>query len=78
MSQEQRVLKYLKEHKTGITQLEAYLHLGIMRLSARIFELKDKGYNIEREMVEVTDRWGEKTRVARYYLREKNNEIKTR
>lgn len=69
MSQEQRVLKYLKEHKTGITQLEAYLHLGIMRLAPRICELKNKGYNIEREMVEVKDRWGDKCRVARYYLK---------
>ena len=69
MSQEQRVLKYLKEHKTGITQLEAYLHLGIMRLASRICELKNKGYNIEREIVEVTDRWGDKCRVARYYLK---------
>ena len=69
MSQEQRVLKYLETHKTGITQLEAYLHLGIMRLAARICELKNKGYNIEREMVEVTDRWGDKCRVARYYLK---------
>lgn len=42
-----RVLKYLKTHKQGITSATAFWRLGmITRLSARIFELRKKGYNI--------------------------------
>ncbi len=46
-SQQQRVLKYLKTHKNGLTSATAFWRLGmITRLSARIFELRKKGYNI--------------------------------
>lgn len=79
MTQEQRVIKWLETHKTGLTQLQAYEYLGIMRLAARVCEIRQKGYDIVSEMVEVTDRWGEKTRVAKYYLKEEvSNEPKTR
>ena len=69
MTQEERVLRFWKTRK-GITQLQANQYLGVSRLAAVIFDLRQKGYNIESEMVEVTNRWGEKTRVARYYLKD--------
>ena len=40
MSQNQRLLAYLKSHKRGITQGEAHIHLGIQRLSERIAEIE--------------------------------------
>ncbi len=52
-SQEKRVLAYLKDGYT-ITQLEALQMFGCMRLSDRIFTLRNKGYNITTKMV-VTD-----------------------
>lgn len=59
----------LKRIKRGpITPLEALTELGIMRLQARIFDLKQRGHHIEREMVEVRARNGNKTRVAQYTL----------
>jgi hypothetical protein len=39
-----------------------------MRLAARILDLKDSGYEIRREMVEVNNRFGATVKVARYFL----------
>lgn len=68
VSQEQRILSYLKTHK-GITQLDAYKYLGIVRLPSRIFDLKRKGYAIEDEFIDVENRFKEKCRVKKYYLK---------
>lgn len=59
-------LAYLKRHGS-ITPLEALRELGVMRLGARIYDLREAGHSIEREMVEVPTRDGT-TRVARYRL----------
>jgi hypothetical protein len=39
-TQNQRLLAYLKKHRKGITQLEAFTALGICRLSERVRELE--------------------------------------
>lgn len=44
--QNERVLQYLKTHKKGITSWDAIMKMHITRLGARIFDLKEKGYNI--------------------------------
>ena len=63
-TQMQRVLDYIRE--TGsVTQLEAIKELGVLRLSAVIFDLKRKGYAIKSELVPVQTRYG-KTNIARY------------
>ena len=67
MIQEQRVLEYMKEHN-GITSLEAFQHLGITRLSAKIFNLKKQGYLITSEMQQGENRYGETTHFKRYML----------
>ena len=41
---------------------------GIMRLGARIFELRRGGMDICREMVSGKNRYGEKTSYAKYIL----------
>lgn len=62
--QKQRVLDYIRE--TGsITQLEAIKELGVLRLSAVIFDLKKAGHAIKSEMVPVQTRYGT-AHVARY------------
>ena len=68
MSQEKRILVYLSEN-LGITSAEAYQKLGIMRLSARILELKEQGYPIVGVFEESYNRFGDKVRYKRYYLR---------
>lgn len=67
-SQCKRLIKYLSEHPEGITQKEADKKLGISRLPARISEMKKSGFVIDREMVNVLNRYGQKCRVARYRL----------
>lgn len=68
MSQNGRIIDYLTRHGS-ITQLDAMKDLGIMRLGARVFDLKERGYNIQTVMVEDLNRFGEPTRYARYYLK---------
>lgn len=65
MTQTDRVLAYMQLFGS-ITALEALRELGIMHLSSRITELRRRGYPVERDMIEVKNRFGEKTRVARY------------
>lgn len=64
-SQCEKILAYMKQHG-GITQLEATNALGITRLSARIFDLKEQGYNIEDVNETGKNRFGEKCRFVRY------------
>ena len=64
---QQRVYDYINQ--TGsITTLQANKELGETRLSARIFELKHKGVNIEHEWVHVKNRFGEARRVKKYFI----------
>lgn len=69
MTQGEKVLEYMKKHGS-ITTMEAFMHFGITRLSARVFELREKGYMINSDPVKVKTRDGEKVTVARYTLEE--------
>ena len=57
MNKSKMVLDWLKTH-AGITSMEAFENFGATRLSAIIFELKRKGYDIETVMVDGRDRYG--------------------
>lgn len=71
VNQKDLVLKYLQEYKS-ITPLEAMRDLGVYRLSAVVFDLRnDEGYDIQTEMIDVPNRYGTKSRVARYKHAEK-------
>lgn len=67
MSQNSRVLDYI-ERCGSITQMDATKDLDVMRLAARIADLKEKGVKIETVMVDGVNRFGEPTKYARYYL----------
>lgn len=69
MTQTERVLDYLRRYHS-ITALDALRDLGIMRLASRISDLRRGGHSVTRTMVEVENRFGEKTRVACYALNE--------
>ena len=73
MSQNGRIIDYLTRNGS-ITQLDAMNDLGIMRLGARVYDLKERGYNIVTVMVEGVNRFGEPTRYARYYLKGAEND----
>ena len=67
VTQRDRVLQYIKDFGS-ITSWEAYSELGITQLGARIFELKDRGYNFEKERVNTKNRYGDHTHFDRYKL----------
>lgn len=67
------VLDYIQKHGS-ITPRDAEEMYGIMRLGARIYELKKKGYRIKTELTEGKNRFGQKTRYARYSIERSNNE----
>ena len=65
----QRVLDYMRKHGS-ITQREASIYLSVERLPSRIFETKNQGYPVRSKRVTVINQFGEKCRVARYWLEE--------
>ena len=69
MTKTQAALDWLKTH-ASISSMEAIQNFGATRLSAIIFNLRKRGYNIETVRCEGTDRFGNKMTFARYYLRD--------
>lgn len=65
MTQTQRVLEYIREFGS-ITTFEAVRDLGVMRLSARIADLRNAGFEIISEQQAVKNRFGETCYVAKY------------
>lgn len=51
MSQNEAVLQWLK--REPITPIQALAHLRVMRLAARVNDLKNRGYAINTSMVEA-------------------------
>lgn len=64
-NQEARLLGYLKQHTT-ITPMKAWQELGIYRLADTVYKLRNKGFVIETDRIDVFNRFGEPCRVARY------------
>ena len=67
MSQNQKVLQHMQKWGS-ITARDAYECYGIMRLGARVDDLKHMGHRISTEMEKGENRYGEPTRYARYRL----------
>ena len=49
--------------------MEAFNVLGVTRLSGRIHDLRQKGYDIESETIESENRYGDKVRYYKYFLK---------
>jgi len=71
MTQNEKILRYMQTHKRGITPLVAYEKFGCLRLSGRIWDLRNAGYDISSTLVDVKNRDGDICRVSLYRLREK-------
>ncbi len=67
MTQNEQILRHMQVYGS-ITPMDALQEYGIMRLGARICDLKQMGYKIRREIVHGRNRFGEKTRWAKYEL----------
>ena len=68
MKQTERVHEYLRTHYY-ITAKQAMDELGIFRLGARIWDLKNQGVPVQSGWTKVKNRYGEECRVKMYYLR---------
>ena len=71
LSQKEKVLRHLKE-VGPITPLDALIDYAIMRLTSRICELKDEGYDIKSELVSSRNKFNEKVSFSKYTLNEAN------
>lgn len=67
MTQQDRILEYLKEGK-ALTRLNAWDQLGILEAPARISELRGKGHQIKTDFITVINRYGEKVKIAEWTL----------
>ena len=67
MSQCEMVLNHLRTNGS-ITPLEAEKEYGIMRLGARIYDLKQQGHMIGVRKETENNRFGKPTTYARYFL----------
>ena len=72
-TQVERIKKYIEDFGS-ITTLEAFTELGIVRLGARISEMRKDGLKITDKQECVKNRYGEKCYIKRYFL-ENNNDL---
>ena len=73
-SQCAEILNYLKHNRrAGITPLEALNLCGCWRLGARIYDLKELGYNIETKMIKTHPAFFNNKRYACYFLKNKKS-----
>ena len=68
----EQILQYMKDFGS-ITPLEAMSDLGVMRLAARISDLRRAGHRISRKTETAKNRYGRAVRYARYRLEETEN-----
>ncbi len=71
MKQTERVLDYMRRFGS-ITTMQAFADLGVARLSARIADLKDEGFDIVSETLSTKNRYGEHVRYAKYSIRKEH------
>jgi len=67
MRQVDKILHYIQTHGS-ITPQEAQDYFGCMRLGARIYDLKRRGYHIVAERVDGVNKFGDKCHWARYRM----------
>lgn len=69
MTQHDRIIKYMKDFGS-ITTLQAFMDLGITKLTTRISEMRRDGIAIEGTPITVENRYGDKCHIHRYTLKE--------
>lgn len=67
-TQNRQILQWLQDGH-ALTPLEALRKFGCLRLSARIKELRDLGFEIDTGKKQIIDRNGRKKIVAEYSLK---------
>jgi len=59
-------IKTILDDGRSLNPLEAFNEVGTMKLASRISELIADGYPIQKEWIEVTNRFGESVKVRKY------------
>lgn len=67
MTQCEKIKNYMN-HFGSITTMEAFVDLGITRLSARIMEIERQGIKIDRKTEYSKNRFGDKVHYTRYAI----------
>ena len=67
MTQRDMVANYMQDFGS-ISSWQAFADLGITRLSARIFELKERGFIISKQKVKTTNRYGKQVTYDKYWI----------
>lgn len=62
-----RILQFIREFGY-ITSWQAYQELGVTQLSARITNLKEKGYRFTTKTIKTKNRYGDNVRFYEYRL----------
>lgn len=70
-SQCEMILDYMRSHKS-ISQAVAVEKFDCYRLSARIFDLRDEGYEIKKTLVKKKNKEGNTVQYAEYSLVSEN------
>lgn len=73
-TQKDRVVAYINEFGS-ITTWQAYADLGITRLSARIWELKEEGYIFKKDRVKRMNRYNQPVSFDKYMIIGNINEV---
>lgn len=68
LNQEQVLLNHFAKHKT-ITSMDAFKLYGITRLSAKIYNLRERGYEIDMVWEEGINRFGNPVKWGRFFLK---------
>lgn len=68
MKQTERIMDYIRKFGS-ISSREAFLDLGVTRLSARIADLKDEGVEFTDEWESSKNRFGETVTYKRFSLK---------
>ena len=74
MTQNQHILQFIKNNNNSITSMQAF-KLGITRLSARIYELRQLGYIFINENITKKNRYGHYVTFSNYKLKKKGSRI---
>lgn len=68
MTQCEKIIDYM-ERFGSITPLDAFVDLGVMRLSARIYDIRNSGTPVRGEIESRTNRFGDRVHYMRYSLK---------
>ena len=68
MTQCEKIVDYM-ERFGSITPMDAFMDLGITRLSARIYDIRNSGTEVHGELESAKNRFGDRVHYMRYSLK---------